>query len=163
MDEMTLEQVRDSLRKMEAEGQWWSPNSGMTHWTIPLKEMADAIDAKLTQPAQAVDVGAIREVIDSLSGEADSHDDEGMPSTAAYLSRLAIKLTRAIGNAQAVVTITPSMVHEAEAHVPCALGSTARWEWIANYLNAAMAKPNKPCECCGVTPAGDILATDHDD
>ncbi|WP_440279871.1 hypothetical protein [Frateuria sp.] len=59
---MTLEQARDSLRKMEAEGQWWSPDSGKTHWTVPLKAMADAIDAHLAQPAQAVDVEKVAAV-----------------------------------------------------------------------------------------------------
>jgi len=60
MSKMTLKQVRGSLRKMEAEGQWWSPNSGMTHWTIPLKEMADAIDERI-KADEAHKADALRE------------------------------------------------------------------------------------------------------
>lgn len=54
-----------------------------------------------------------------------------------------------------VVPITGDMVREALAHVPVALKPVDRWEWLAEFLNRARAHPDVPCECCGVTPAGD--------
>lgn len=55
--------------------------------------------------------------------------------------------------------ITPEMVREALAHAPFALSNPERWEWVARFLNDAVAFPDWPCPCCNVTPAGDIL--DH--
>jgi hypothetical protein len=55
--------------------------------------MADAIAAHIAQPAQAVDVGAIRKVVAQLTEKGVLH--------APYATRAADKLTRAIGNAQA--------------------------------------------------------------
>lgn len=52
-EKMTLEQVRDLLREDAA-----SPMSERGFSTRELTEMADAIDAHLTQPAQAVDADA---------------------------------------------------------------------------------------------------------
>lgn len=58
--------------------------------------------------------------------------------------------------------VTPEMMREAEAHLPHKAwdrGPYERWEWLARFLNEALTNPNRPCPCCGVTPAGDIL--DH--
>jgi hypothetical protein len=61
------------------------------------------------------------------------------------------------------VVITTEMVREALAHCPIALSrertAIPRWERLATYLTNALADPDKPCDCCGVTPAGDV--TDH--
>lgn len=152
MDErMTIEQARNQIHAFATakDRNGKAANYYVEMNVLVMDEWWKAIDAHLTQPAQAVDVGAIREVIAELTKPDVLH--------APYEARCADKLTRAIGDQRAVTTITPSMVHEAEAHVPCSLKSVARWEWIASYLNAAMAKPNKPCECCGVTPAGHIF------
>jgi hypothetical protein len=88
---MTLEMVRDRLREAH------DFPSGKLHTTIHISHFtawADAIDAHLTQPAQAVDVGAIREVIREVIKELRG---TGLPSR----PKTADKLTRAIGNAQA--------------------------------------------------------------
>lgn len=85
MDErMTLEQVRDWLAK---EGKFRIRVQGKNEHDNNLLKMADAIDAHLAQSAKAVDVGAIREVIELL---------EVFPSTTN--KNMADKLTRAIGN-----------------------------------------------------------------
>jgi hypothetical protein len=55
--------------------------------------------------------------------------------------------------------ITPEMVREALAHVPFNVQGPERWEWLANFLNFAVANPGLPCPCCNVTPDGDIC--DH--
>jgi hypothetical protein len=55
MSEMTLEQVRDSLREVAAIEATTGADSGNLYM-----EMADAIDAHLAQPAQAVDVVVMR-------------------------------------------------------------------------------------------------------
>lgn len=57
-EKMTLEKVRDVLR-----------NAGrydLYGTDLQACDLADAIDAHLTQPAQAVDVGAIREVLSAM-------------------------------------------------------------------------------------------------
>lgn len=51
--------------------------------------------------------------------------------------------------------INADMVREALAHVPRELVGLRRFEWLATYFNAAIAEPDKPCPCCGVTPNGD--------
>lgn len=54
-------------------------------------------------------------------------------------------------------TITPQMMHEMEAHRPVALTKPMeRWEWMAQWLNHALAYPDVPCPCCKTTPRGDI-------
>lgn len=66
---MTLEQVRD-----------WAANTPASNgWQAKMRDEAvAAIDAHLTQPAQSVDVEAIREVIESHINEAKNlrHDHE---------------------------------------------------------------------------------------
>lgn len=84
-EKMTLEQVRDELRE-QAE---FARGCGWPMTKTQCLKMADAIDANLTQQAQAVDVGAIREVIAYLKVGHKFDKD------------MADKLTRAIGNAQA--------------------------------------------------------------
>lgn len=76
MSTMTLGQVRDAIRSRP-----YYEDSMMASW-------ADAIDAHLAQTAQAVDVGAIREVIDALRNMG------GKPNNIYNLA--ADKLTRAI-------------------------------------------------------------------
>lgn len=61
---------------------------------------------------------------------------------------------------QQAMIVTPEMIREAEAHLPFDVktsGNLARWEWLAAYLTRALAEPNKPCECCGATPQGDVV------
>lgn len=61
---------------------------------------SETVRANLAQPAQAVDVGAIREVIDGLHkeiGESDKNSRIRVATVRTYLK----KLNRAIGNAQA--------------------------------------------------------------
>ncbi len=58
--------------------------------------------------------------------------------------------------------ITEAMMHEAFAHVPFSIENEmppVKWQWFADFLNQAIADPNKPCPCCNVTPAGDVC--DH--
>lgn len=51
--------------------------------------------------------------------------------------------------------ISPAMVREALAHIPLTVeGGSPTFEWLANYLNEAIADPTKVCECCGVRPDG---------
>jgi bacterioferritin-associated ferredoxin len=70
-----------------------------------LGALLDAIDAHLAQPAQAVDVGAIREVIARVA--ADNQQSaltlgvEGLRGQCIETAKELHKLTRAIGNAQA--------------------------------------------------------------
>lgn len=61
---------------------------------LTIRQLADHIDAHLTQPAQAVDVGAIREVIASHVEEVKMlrHD----PESQNYLHEMADKLTAAL-------------------------------------------------------------------
>jgi phosphoglucomutase len=95
MDErMTLEQVRDVLREMNEVGYWYSHSNSMH---IPVMKMADAIDAHIAQPAQAVDVEAIREV--ALALKRDSV--HGAHMSGGILEEFSDKLAHAIGNAQA--------------------------------------------------------------
>ena len=82
-----LEQVRD----------WHLDRTNYVHLPITNKvhkEMADAIDAHLTQPAQLVDIKAIREVIESHINEAKKlrHDPESQD----YLYEQADKLEAAL-------------------------------------------------------------------
>ena len=57
----------------------------------------------------------------------------------------------------ATTEIVPEMIREMSAHLPFAITDRReQWEWMANYLNQALKEPDKPCECCGVTPRGDI-------
>lgn len=78
----------------------------------------------------------------------------------AEMARLALQRMRGeLVKAGSTTTITPEMIHEAEAHLPFEVskrGNTARWEWLAGYLNKAVGNPDTPCSCCGVTPNGDI-------
>ena len=53
--------------------------------------------------------------------------------------------------------ITDTMVREALSHVPFNLHGRDKWEFIANFLNAAIAEPDKFCPCCGVSPNGVYL------
>lgn len=56
--------------------------------------------------------------------------------------------------------ITACMMHEMEAHLPFAIKTNPeRWEWMATWLNHALAHPGVPCPCCSVTPTGDVY--DH--
>lgn len=56
--------------------------------------------------------------------------------------------------------LNPEMIREAEGHLPFHIHDpTARWEWMANYLNESLAEPNKICLCCNVTRSGEIM--DH--
>lgn len=61
----------------------------------------------------------------------------------------------------AAVTITPDMIHEMEAHLPFdqCKPPPVRWQWMADFLNRALAHPGVPCPCCGVAPNGEIY--DH--
>jgi hypothetical protein len=85
---MTLGGVRDALRNMGGK-----PTNSYNQW-------ADAIDAHLAQPVQAVDVGAlIRDVC-----ETDPADPNHMDTVCINVDQLRqiVELhTRAIGNAQA--------------------------------------------------------------
>lgn len=53
--------------------------------------------------------------------------------------------------------VTPDMMREAFAHCPHTLvASQARNTWFAEFLNAAIADPNRQCQCCGVTLDGQL-------
>jgi formylmethanofuran dehydrogenase subunit B len=82
---MTLEQVSHLLRK-----------KGVMPSRELRQKMADAIDARLTQPAQAVDVH-----IDFLQSMTDDDLELVFALRPDLRSRLATRLSRAIGNAQA--------------------------------------------------------------
>lgn len=82
-EKMSLQQVRDWAAKTPANNGWKAKERD---------EAIAAIDAHLAQPAQAVDVGAIREVIASMRKESNGFD---------FVKRWHKKLTSAIGNAQA--------------------------------------------------------------
>ena len=82
-EKMSLQAVCDSIRYAYHDG-------GNVDFS-DLRRWVDAIDAHLTQPAQAVDVGAIREVIAELSNPSVLH--------APYVTRCADKLTAALPNA----------------------------------------------------------------
>jgi len=82
---MPLEQVRDRLAQAK------------TMEYSEQRALADAIDAHLAQPAQAVDVEKVREVIAHLYSFRFK-----TPPTWAHLDNAADKLTRAIGNAHSV-------------------------------------------------------------
>jgi len=88
---MTLEQVRDWLLARAQDGQM---QRSVYTSNYQLREMADAIDARLTQPAQLVDIEAIREVIESHINEAKKlrHDPESQD----YLYEQASKLAAAL-------------------------------------------------------------------
>lgn len=70
------------------------------------------------------------------------------------------QVLKALVARRATPTITAEMVREALAHCPLAQRqeptAIPRWEWLADYLTRALAQPDKPCACCGVTPAGEI-------
>jgi hypothetical protein len=84
MSTMTLEQALSAMRSV-------SPHAEV--FGDQVHEWADAIDAHLAQPAQAVDVGAIREVIDALRNMG------GKPNNIYNLA--ADKLTRALAGEKA--------------------------------------------------------------
>ena len=87
-EKMTLDEVSAALRN-NADGLLRMDEHPIL--ANRLRKLADAIDAHLTQPAQAVDVGAIREVIAELSNPSVLH--------APYVTRCADKLTAALPNA----------------------------------------------------------------
>lgn len=68
---MTLEEVRDWLRGRE---QLWL-GAGDHESCEQYKAMADALDAHLTQPAQAVDVGPAGYFIETRQGEFSQADE----------------------------------------------------------------------------------------
>lgn len=79
---MTLEQVRD----------WHLDRTNYVHLPITNKahkEMADAITAHLTQPAQSVDVAKVREVIASIDLRAETYLD---PQCKAWANKLTAAL-----------------------------------------------------------------------
>ena len=86
-ERMTLTAVRDALLEEKA----WARGIDWPMAAHKLQQWADAIDAHLTQPAQAVDVEKVREVIAELR-EADS------PSPLRF-REWADKLTAALPNA----------------------------------------------------------------
>jgi hypothetical protein len=92
-EKMTLEQVRDWATKTTTSSGWQAKECD---------EVVAALNALIAQPAQAVDVGAIREVIAGLLTNADDLNRiDVCPMLATHLRNAADTLTRAIGNAQA--------------------------------------------------------------
>lgn len=95
MDErMSLEQVRDSLRNraknmLESENYLEGLTDRMAKW---FDDRADAIDAHLANPAQTVDVGAIKAVIARIEGIIIADE--------CILDSFADKLKRAIGEGE---------------------------------------------------------------
>lgn len=100
-EKMTIEQVRDWHLARGREYQMIGMDIGVTNHKL----MADAIDAHLTQPAQAVDVGALRETLFRIA--ADNHKSaltlgqEGLRGQCMQTAKELHGLTRAIGNTQA--------------------------------------------------------------
>ena len=96
---MTLEQVRgwhlEGVRRLNSYRHHF-PNDSTVLAALIMhhQSMADAIDAHLTQPAQPVDIEAIREVIESHINEAKKlrHDPESQD----YLYEQADKLEAAL-------------------------------------------------------------------
>ena len=100
MSTMTLEQVRDELAS------WLGGSEACLDApkVAELSAMISAIDAYLAQPAQAVDVGAIREVINYLQDEGNACIATGDGLDAQWGSRIlsmSRKLTRAISSEKA--------------------------------------------------------------
>ena len=67
---MTITEVRDWHRRREDEFRISGYNVGVKNH----QQMADAIDAHLTQPAQLVDVDKVREVIAEMRNVAEQDD-----------------------------------------------------------------------------------------
>lgn len=56
--------------------------------------------------------------------------------------------------------LTAATLHEMEAHQPFDLAKQPmrRWDWQADYLNAALRTPGAVCACCSVTNQGDEVS-----
>ena len=104
-EKMTLEQVRDwhrkKAREMDVCGELMFPGPNESpFYRYPSEaskendRIADAIDAHLTQPAQAVDVGAILQVIAEMRGFR-----LNTPPNWNHLDAFADRLTAALPNA----------------------------------------------------------------
>jgi hypothetical protein len=138
---MTLQGALHLLRSSE-------PISGSAR-----KSMADAIDAHLSQPAQAVDVGAIREVISRLRA---FHGYSPMSSfTRSELDKEIDKLTRALSTAQAEVrgvegwklvpiTATEQMLEAGRSAVMARECSGPNWGPADHYKAAGISREGIP-------------------
>ena len=112
---MTLEQVRDRLRAVD--------HAGMSG--DECDDLADAIDAHLSQPAQVVDVDTVREVIAEMQIKAPTVKPK-------HLDNWAGRLTRSIGTAQeGLPKVRPlSEYHEDHGYVVWWAWDATRGEWM---------------------------------
>ncbi len=60
------------------------------------------------------------------------------------------------------MSINAEMMQEMEGHLPFGIKAKTpadRWQWMADYLNAALLHPEVPCVCCKRAPNGEMY--DH--